>query len=96
VSSPVVDDFLIDDDNEEKFWSHGLSASHVRQVLERSRTIRRNRKGRRATHQMIGRDRQGRCIAIPIEPTHAPTIWRPVTAWPCKASEHEMLPKQDR
>jgi len=96
VSSPVVDDFLIDDDNEEKFWTHGLASKSVRQVLERPHTIRPNRKRRRASHQIIGRDRQNRCITIPIEPTHDPTLWRPVTAWPCKVGERALLPKEIR
>jgi hypothetical protein len=96
MSNPVVADFLIDDDNEAKFWTHGLAAKFVRQVLEGPYTIRPNRKGRRASHQVIGRDRQRRCIAIPIEPTHHPTLWRPVTAWPCKASERALLPKSIR
>jgi hypothetical protein len=41
---------------------------------------------------IIGRDRQDQCIAIPIEPTHDRTIWRPVTAWFCKGHEWGWLP----
>jgi hypothetical protein len=48
----------------------------VLQLLDRVHTIKRNRKQRRATHLLIGRDRQGRCIAVPIEPTPYRTEWR--------------------
>lgn len=84
--------FLIDDDNEPKFWHHGLTAESVLQVLDHQHRIKRNRKERRASHLVIGRDRQGQCMAIPIEPTHDPHVWRPVTAWPCKPYEADWLP----
>jgi hypothetical protein len=43
---------------------------------------------------MIGRDRQGQCIAIPIEPTPVRATWRPVTAWFCKPHEWGWLPRR--
>lgn len=70
-----VDGFLIDDDNEDKFWRHGLAADDVLQVLDGPHIIERNRKERRAGHLIVGRDHAGGCIAIPIEPTHDPTVW---------------------
>ena len=92
MSSPTVEEFLVDEENEDKFWRHGLSAAQVLQVLEGAHRIKRNRKARRASHLVVGRDRQGRCIAVPIEPTHLPGLWRPVTAWPCKDHEAAWLP----
>lgn len=80
-------EFLIDEDNESKFADHGLTVRQVRQVLENPHLIVRNRRRRRATHLIIGRDHGGACIAIPVEQTHEVTVWRPVTAWPCKSSE---------
>ena len=88
----VVEEFLIDDDNAEKFWRHGLSVEHVLQVLESRWRAKRNRKERRASQIIIGRDRSGQCIAIPIEPTFESGVWRPVTAWFCKPSERSWLP----
>lgn len=88
----TLDAFLFDEDNEAKFWHHGLTAEQVDQVLDHPHRIKRNRKERRASHLVIGRDRQGRCIAIPIEPTHDPDVWRPVTAWLCKPHEQGWLP----
>ncbi len=94
--NPTMDDFALDDHNEEKFWSHGLTGDQVRQVVDRPYTIRPNQKGRRASYQIIGLDRQGRCLAVPIEPFHDRAVWRPVTAWLCKASERALLPKAVR
>src|SRR5680860_868977 len=87
MSIPVVETFLLDDDNEEKFWRRGLDSMRVLQVLDNRHRIKRNRKARRASHLLVGRDHHGQCIAIPIEPTHEPGVWRPVTAWPCKHYE---------
>lgn len=92
MTSPQIEDFQIDDENIAKFWEHGLTEAHVLQVLDYPHRIKKNRKARRASHLVIGRDRQGQCIAVPVEPTREPTVWRPVTAWPCKAHEWGWLP----
>jgi hypothetical protein len=92
LSTPVVEAFLFDDDNEEKLWQHGLTPGQVMQILEWPHRIKRNRKNRRASHLVVGHDDQGRCIAVPIEPTHDRMIWRPVTAWLCKPHEETWLP----
>ena len=87
-------EFLIDDENEAKFAEHGLTSRQIVQVLDSPHLIVKNRRRRRASHLIIGRDHGGRCAAIPIEPTHEVTIWRPVTAWPCKASEYTALVRE--
>ena len=93
--TPTIDRFVVDDENEAKIGWHCLSTSQVREVLrDDERIIIRNRSGRRASHLMIGRDRGGRCIAIPAVPTSRPLFWRPVTAWTCKASEQALLPRR--
>lgn len=85
-------DFLFDDENEEKLWAHGLTLFSLLEVLEHPHMIRRNRKDRRGLYLVVGRDARGRCIAIPVEPTHVSTTWRPVTAWICKRSEEVWCP----
>ena len=90
--SVAVDAFVIDDENEAKAWSHGLTPEQVTAALSYPRRVRRNRTARRASHLLIGRDHRGQCIAVPIEPTTDPIVWRPVTAWPCKPSEWALLP----
>ena len=91
MSSLTVNAFLIDDDNSEKFAEHGLSERQVVQVLDNSPVTVPNRRHRRGLHLMIGRDNGGVCIAIPIEPTHERDVWRPITAWPCKHVEENVL-----
>ena len=89
----LVADFLIDDENIEKFWGHGVSVAQVLQVLDNSFVVVPNRKNRRALYLIIGRDVSGQCITIPVESTYDPVLWRPVTAWLCKASEAARLPR---
>ena len=86
-----IHDFLFDDDNEEKFAAHGITGEQVAQVLDDEFRVEPNRRGRRAAYLVIGRDWGGACIAVPVEPTYDPFLWRPVTAWPCKASEEARL-----
>ena len=76
----TVEEFVTDDDNEAKFWSHGLTREAVLQVLGNRRVVIRNRRGRAADYLLIGRDDSGRCITMPIMPTLDPYTWRPVTA----------------
>ena len=88
---PEVNELLIDEENDEKFAAHGIWARQVAQVLDNDYVILPNRKERRAAFLIIGHDNGGTCIAIPIEPTHEPGVWRPVTAWMCKPSERAKL-----
>ena len=87
-------EFLVDEDNESKFAEHGLTVCQVLQVLESPHLIVRNRRLRRGTHLIIGRDHGGACLAIPIVPTYEKRLWRPVTAWPCKSSELTKLERE--
>jgi hypothetical protein len=91
MASPIITDFLFDVDNEEKVAAHGLRPWQVLHVLEGPHAVVPNKKAMRASHMVIGRDRGGRCITIPVEPTHDSTLWRPVTAWPCKDHERAVL-----
>ena len=91
MSSPIINEFLIDDENVGKFAEHGLSDRQVLQVLENYFLIAPNRKSRRAPYLVIGRDNGGACIATPVESTRKTDAWRPVTAWPCKVAEENRL-----
>ncbi len=88
---PVISVFLIDDDNEEKFWSHKLSVDQIIQVLDGPHLVVRNKKNHRASYLVIGMDDSGHCISIPIEPTYEHDVWRPVTAWLCGKGEATFL-----
>ncbi len=91
MSIPAIHDFLFDDDNEREVAAHGVTPIEILQVLEHEYVIQPNRRARRGTFLLIGITNGGACLAIPIEPTHEPGLWRPITAWPCKRSESAKL-----
>lgn len=91
VSMIEVFDLLFDDENESKLHAHGIRPEQVVQVLDNGPWIGLNRKERRASHIMIGVDDGGSCITVPLEPTYDPTLWRPVTAYPCKRADAARL-----
>lgn len=92
VPIPTIETLVFDGDNGAKLERHRLSRDQVLEAIaDAAGVIVRNRAGRRATPLIIGRDRSGRCLAIPVEPTDDPTVWGPVTAWDCKASEAVLL-----
>jgi hypothetical protein len=86
-----IADFDITVTAERKFRAHGINTDQVFAVLDRPWTTTRNRAGRTVPRVLIGRDDQGRCLAIPIVPTDDPYVWRPITAWYCKRSEAAKL-----
>lgn len=88
---PRIADFMFDDENIDKMWEHGVRPRQVRQVLDNRPAVAVNRKGRRGLWMVIGRDNGGACITIPVEPTSDPTVWRPITAFPCKESEEARI-----
>ncbi len=94
MSSPSIEAFYIDDLNEFKICSHGLSIRQIIQVLENIYVIVPNRKHRKGLYLVIGKDNGGTCIAIPVEPTTDEKVWRPITGWPCKQSERTLLEKR--
>jgi uncharacterized DUF497 family protein len=96
MSSPNIETFLFDEENEDKITNHGLSTYRVLQLLDNTHVIIPNRKRRKAKYLVIGRDNGGTCISVPIEPTHQSGIWRPITAWPSKKSEETILGKNER
>ena len=91
MSSPIINDLVIDDENVEEFARHGISDRQVLQILENFFTAPPNRKFRRGYYLLIGRDNGGTCIAVPVEPTRQSDVWRPITAWPCKVDEEIRL-----
>ena len=94
MSSLVVHTFAFDDENIEKFASHGLTERQVDQVLDSPFVHYRNRSHRRADRLLIGRDHGGQCIVLPIEPTRISGVWRPVTAWRCSDTYEARLRKE--
>jgi hypothetical protein len=87
----TIREFSISERAAEKFWTHRITRRQVEEILINRYVVTVNRKNRAAGHLAIGRDNNGRCIAIPILPTNDPSIWRPVTAWYCKPGEAAKL-----
>ncbi len=94
MSSPEIADFLVDENNEEKFAGHGLSVRQVLQILDNEYGLVPNRRGCRGLYLLVGRENGRTCIAAPIEPTNILDLWRQITAWPCKASELAQLTRR--
>ena len=76
----TVLEFAIGDRAETKIWAHGISRDQVYEMLENRLIVVVNRRKRAAKHVVIGRDNNGRCIAVPVLPTDDPIRWRPITA----------------
>lgn len=82
-----IEDWDFDEANVEELAAHGVSVEIVDDVAEERPRFRRNKKRRRATHQMIGPDRGGRFWVICLLET-GPAVWRPITGW--LAGDHEI------
>lgn len=81
-----------DDANLEELDGHGLGRPTVLDVASEAPRFRRNKKGRAASHQMIGPDRGGQfwtiCIVDVIDER-----WRAITGWPSEDHERSWYDK---
>lgn len=66
----IIDSWLWDDENEAHLAQHGVSRRIVEQVWLEQPKFRRNKRGRAASHQMIGPDAGGTLWVICIAPTN--------------------------
>jgi hypothetical protein len=82
-----IRDWDFDEANVEELAAHAVTIEIVDDVVQNRPRFRRNKKRRRATHQMIGPDGGGRFWVICLLET-GPSIWRPITGW--AAGEHEI------
>lgn len=83
-----IDDWDADDDNLEELARHGLSIETVDQVAMNEPRFRRNKKGRPASHQMIGPDDGDKIWVVCMVET-GPRLWRPITGWEAADNERE-------
>lgn len=79
-----VNEFVFDALNEDKFAVRGISVVEILEVLDREPRFYVNRRGRRASHVMVGPTFGGRLLVVPIEDWGRGT-WRPVTAFEANA-----------
>jgi hypothetical protein len=85
-----VDEFAIDEVNEEKFERHGVTVQEVLQVLQAGEFRMFRNKGRRrenAEYVVIGTTLGGRFLTIPVDAMPIPGQWRPRTAWESSEAE---------
>ncbi len=87
----TVDRVVITQHAMQKGARHGITGEQMQAVAGNDHVLARNRKGRAASHLLIGRDDQGRCLAMPVVATDQPRVWRAITAWYCKLSESAKL-----
>lgn len=65
----TVRELRISERAESKFWMHGIRRQQIYELLGNPIIAKVNRKRRTAPYILIGRDNNGRCIAVPIVPT---------------------------
>jgi len=97
MSTPLVLGLQFDEVNTEKMAAHGITRRQVMQVLDNNPWIGSNRNDRRAPYVMVGLDDGGKCLTMPIEPVPGDeTVWRPITAHPCKKADAVQLERRSR
>lgn len=79
-----VNELVFDALNEIKFADRGISPMDVLEVLDLEPRFFVNKRGRRASHVMVGATLAGRLLVVPIE-DWGRGIWRPVTAFEANA-----------
>jgi hypothetical protein len=75
-----VNELVFDALNEVKFADRGISPIDVLEILDQEPRFFINKRGRRASHVMVGPTKAGRLLVVPIE-DWGRGIWRPVTAF---------------
>jgi len=79
-----VQELVFDPVNETKLAGHRITIIEVLEVLDLEPRFFLNRRGRRASHVMVGVTMGGRVIVIPIE-DWGRGVWRPTTAFEANA-----------
>jgi hypothetical protein len=87
----LIAELEFDDYNEEELARHRISPIEVMQLLDNRYTVRRNRKERSGTRQLIGETDGGRILTVILAETHVEGRWRPITGWDSSKSERRLL-----
>lgn len=88
-----IGDLQFDEGNESEMARHGVAPEEVLQVAMGDFKAFRNKKGRAASHVLIGPTLGGRLLSIPIVTTEVEGVWRPVTAWEASDGERTKYEK---
>lgn len=87
-------DLLIDDTNADKMHEHGVSVRQAFQVVDERPRVLRNDAEDGAAFLLVGPDKSGTFVTLPIDPTPEYGTWRPRTGYPAKPSDVERYRKQ--
>lgn len=89
-----IDDWRWEEADLEELANHGLSREIVLQVAHDRPKFRQNRRGRAASHQMIGPDYGGRMWTICLmEVSDRPGQWRAITGWAADPEDRDWFGK---
>jgi hypothetical protein len=80
-------DLLIDDVNREKMHAHGIKVRQAFDVVEERPRLLRNYVEDGAAFLLVGPDRSGTFVTLPIDPTAEYGTWRPRTGYPSKLND---------
>lgn len=80
-------DLLFDDRNREKMHGHGISVRQALEVVDECPRLLRNDAPDGAPFLLVGPDKSGTFVTMPIDPTNEYGTWRPRTAYPSKLSD---------
>jgi hypothetical protein len=75
-----VQELVFDAVNETKLAVHGVTVIEVLEILDLEPRFFENRRGRRASHVMVGPTVSDRVLVVPIE-DWGRGVWRPTTAF---------------
>lgn len=79
-----------DDDNIAELDRHGVAVEDVEAVFFGTPRFFKNKRGRAGTRLMVGPDRGGRLLAVPIVETAVDGRWKPITAWPATENQKKL------
>ena len=86
-TGPDIETFLIDAAVEAALEEHGLNEARLIETLDNRLVWFPSGDEVRGDYLVVGVDRRGVHITMPIVPTHEPGLWRPLAAWPSTDEE---------
>jgi hypothetical protein len=87
---PIIEAWSWDDDNLNHLQPPRPNRRTIRQVAAEDPRFRRNRRGRAASHQMVGPDEGGTMwVVCIVEVSTNPGTWRAITGWRARDPEIE-------
>lgn len=81
---PQIIELVISPTVAEHIWDRRqIDAERLSEILTGNYDLERHRRGRSATHLLIGHDLGGNCYVVPIRPTGVAQSWEVISAWLC-------------